>query len=237
MENVELHTTQQQKDNITDQFKTVKDEILKNAKHQDVYHVSEKQVDSVAGAVNANTMHRTDKDSHFDSKAQKESVINFMTTTVPMGMGGGAGSAHTESFLDLTDTPSTMGTTNQILAVTAGGVLAFTSNPIFAASRSSTSHKVGTASSGNGVLINANGTTLNYGTSTWGTNNASIDVNGNVYGFSLYSSGDVACGGFHYGKHKAANGSAGSNTDIPIYYGDTLYIDDGLVTGYYHYEP
>jgi hypothetical protein len=223
LENTDLHIGVDEKEQIVKNFQ----DIAKNTEHGKDYHIAEKQVDSVIGAVNLNTNHRTNPDHHFDSKAQKQSVIDFMTTPLPMSMamGGGAGSAHVTSFLELTDTPSAMGSTNQILAVTAGGALAFTSNPTFALTTTTTLNATGTITSGTAaVQLFANGNITNDGQIT-----SYSDIKSTA-GAIIAQNGNVESQGGYYlkGQHMSAIGSVGmyAQFDAGGYYN---YFEDGLL--------
>jgi hypothetical protein len=201
----ELHTSKSEKDLVLEQFKSVKDQILEICKHQDVYHTDEKQFTEMTNAINLNTKLVTSSPLQFDSAEQKQSVLDFVNTPMPMMVGGGAGgagSAHTESILDLTDTPSTMGTENQILAVNGSGVLAFTSNPTFASVNANAGQVAANniAVNGSATLLKANGdvyisgNTYHTNSSTWGSNSASIDNNGNILSGSVYATGGITSG-------------------------------------------
>lgn len=184
-----------------------KGEILENVKHRLDFHLSEKAIENTSIMVNLNTDHRGDSTLHFDSQKQKDDILNVLSNPQIVSTGGGAGVA---SFFALTDTPSAMGTENQILEVTAEGELAFTSNPTFA-TVSSLSHIV--SSTGN---INALA-----GSST-------------IYGNITCEDGDIrAEQGYIQGKHMASNGYAGYSFGPITADGYDLYFYDGLLTQIY----
>lgn len=190
-----------------------KELILDSRKHLGDFHVEEKQVGDIIKAVNAGTAHSSDETLHFDDIKQKKDVLALLfaknepiiITTVGGGGGPGSTGAAISTFIALTDTADTMGSTNQILAVTAGGVLDFTSNPLFATVTSS-SHISSTTGNINALA----------GSST-------------IYGSIISENGDIrAENGYIRGKHQSANGYDGQYTSF-IAGGYINYFEDGLL--------
>lgn len=67
--------------------------------HKDIYHIDEKQVDTVINAVNLNTEHSSNNSIHFDNKQQKIKVLDLLDkdNTIVIQGGGGPGKAEKDT--------------------------------------------------------------------------------------------------------------------------------------------
>lgn len=177
-ENSEPHITKDQKNSISN-----------SAEHTKMYHISEKQIDSIVGAVNTNTEHALNAGLHFDNLKQKESIINMLESPTPMIMQGGGMSLNPVFRSVVTDKLIvTNGAKSNANINVASGVI------------------YGNLEEGTSTSISSEGCIAGGYTVDSGIINVDIDANGSTIGGLVEGSGaelkSKAEGGFVQGKAK-----------------------------------